>query len=59
MKRFTHRARLYGFRVYFNPITQECKGMTYLEDFILEIFIWLAIEIFNHEGFTFTEVEKL
>lgn len=56
---YTHLAELYGFRCYYNVDTSELKGTNWFNDKMIDLFTWIAINVFDHEGFNVTLIRKL
>ena len=44
-KEYTHLAELYGFRCYFNVDTNDVIGTNWFNDKMIELFIWLDVEV--------------
>lgn len=58
-KEYTHLAELYGFRCYFNDITNEVEGTNWFNDKMIEAFIWIDINFFDNEYFAIKIIEEL
>ena len=57
--KFTHLAKIYGFKCYFNIDNHEVKGTNWFNDMAIFIFAYLATEVFNHEGFRIELIREL
>lgn len=59
-KKFTHLAEIYGFRCYFNEDTNDVKGTNWFNDIMIDLFIWLDVEILQYnEVFKIKIIRKL
>lgn len=56
---FTHIAELYGFKCYFNADTNEVKGTNWLNDQLIDLFIWLDTNFFENEYFAIKIISEL
>lgn len=59
MTEFTHLAELYGFRCYYNIHTNEVQGTNWFNDYMIELFLYLAVHVFEHEGFRLKIIKEL
>lgn len=57
--KFTHLAEIYGFRCYFNADTYEIQGTNWFNDFMIELFAYVAAYILQHEGFNIKLIKEL
>lgn len=48
---FTHIAELYGFRCFYNIETSDVMGTNWYNDKMIELFIWLDVELFQFNEF--------
>lgn len=59
MNSYTHLAKLYGFKCYFNEHTGEIEGINWFTNLLIELFVWIDITFTSNESFAIEIVEKL
>ena len=59
MKSYTHIAKIYGFRCYFNEETGEVEGINWLNEKMIQLFIWIDLTFSDNEQFKIEIIEKL
>jgi hypothetical protein len=59
MKTFTHIAKIYGFKCYFNENTGEIEGTNYFTNLMIELFVWIDVTFTTNETFAIKIIEKL
>ncbi|GAB2987491.1 hypothetical protein GCM10027049_29280 [Mucilaginibacter puniceus] len=57
--KYTHIAKLYGFKCYFNEETMDVKGTTWLNDKLIDLFIWIENIYTVNEGFMIQIIEPI
>lgn len=57
--KFTHLAKIYGIPCFINIETMDVMGTNWLTDKLIDVLIWFAMEVLEHEGFTFEIIEEL
>ena len=59
-KEYTHLAELYGFRCYFNVDTNDVIGTNWFNDKMIELFIWLDVEVLEfNDAFEIKIIKEL
>lgn len=56
--KYTHLAELYGFRCYFNIDTNEVEGTNWFNDKMIELFIWLDVEVLQFNEYFEVKIIK-
>jgi hypothetical protein len=59
MESYTHRAKIYGFECYFNENTGEVQGTNWFNEKMIDVFIWIDVNISSNEMFKIEIIEKL
>lgn len=59
MDSFTHIAKIYGVRCYFNENTGDIEGTNWLNQKLIEMFIWIDLNLTDNEMFKIQILEKL
>jgi hypothetical protein len=59
MKTYTHIAKIYGFKCYFNEHTGEIEGVNWVENKLIELFVWIDVTFTSNEAFKIEILEKL
>ena len=59
MDEFTHLAEIYGLRCYFNIETNEVKGVSWFNEKIIDIFLWIESTFPINYSFEVTIIEEL
>lgn len=59
MKPYTHIAKIYGFKCYFDEDTGEIEGVNWFTNKLIEIFVWLDVTFSSNEAFKIEIIEKL
>ncbi len=59
MNTYTHLAKLYGFKCYFNEHTGELEGTNWINNKMIELFVWLDVNLTKNESFAIQIIEKL
>ena len=59
MKEYTHIAKIYGFKCYFNENTGEVEGTNWVNDKLIELFVYIDITLTKNEFFKIELIEKL
>lgn len=58
-QKFTHLAEIYGFRCYFNENTNDVKGVSWFNDQLIDLFVWIDITFFENECFKIKIIQEL
>ncbi len=56
---FTHIARLYGFKCFFNIDTNEVQGTNWFNEKMIAFCLWMEQNLPINEGFEIQIIEKL
>lgn len=59
MKRYTHIAKIYGFKCFFNEDTGEIEGTNWFTNLLIEAFVYIDVLFTNNEAFRIEIIEKL
>lgn len=59
MKSYTHIAKIYGFKCYFNEDNGEVEGTNWLNEKMIELFVWIDLTFSDNEQFKIEIIEKL
>ncbi|WP_419788847.1 hypothetical protein HDF19_11990 [Mucilaginibacter sp. E4BP6] len=59
MKNYTHIAKIYGFKCYFNENTGEIEGVNWIENKLIELFVWIDVTFTSNDAFKIEILEKL
>lgn len=59
MEGFTHRAQLYGFNCWFNENTGDVQGTNWFNEKMIDIFIWVDINLTQNDEFKIKIIDKL
>ncbi len=59
MKGFTHIAEIYGFRCWYNENTGEIKGTNWLNDKLIDLFIWIDVKFEINDEFAIKLIEEI
>lgn len=59
MEGYTHLAEIYGFRCYYNENTAEVKGTTWVNEKLIDLFIWLNVTFCICDGFYIKIIKEL
>jgi len=59
MNTYTHLAKIYGFKCYFNEHTGEIEGTNWYTNLLIELFVWIDITFTSNESFAIEIMEKL
>jgi hypothetical protein len=59
MQEYTHLAKLYGFKCYFNSDTNEVKGTNLFNNLLIQLFVWIDITFTDNEAFKIEILEEL
>nr|WP_294941900.1 hypothetical protein [uncultured Mucilaginibacter sp.] len=57
--KYTHIAKLYGFKCFFNEETMDVKGTNWFNDQMISLFIWLETIYTVNEGFMIQIIEPI
>lgn len=59
MKTYTHIAKFYGFKCYFNENTGDVEGTNWFNNKMIELFVWLDLNLTDNEVFAFQIIEEI
>lgn len=59
MDDYTHIAKVYGFKCYFNENTGDVAGTNWFNNKMIELFVWLDVNLTENEQFAFEIIERL
>lgn len=59
MEGFTHIAEIYGFRCWYNENTGEIKGTNWLNDKLIDLFIWIDVKFEINDEFAIKLIEEI
>jgi hypothetical protein len=59
MEGYTHIAKIYGFRCYFNEETGDVLGTSQLNTLLIDLCIWIDVNMTNNEVFKIEIIQKL
>jgi hypothetical protein len=57
--KYTHIAKLYGFKCFFNDETMDVKGTNWFNEKMISFFIWLETIHTINEGFIIQIIEPI
>ncbi|SFS47757.1 hypothetical protein [Mucilaginibacter polytrichastri] len=59
MENFTHKAKIYGFTCYYNDKTGEIEGVSWFNRKMIDLFIWIDVNLTGNEMFRIEIIERL
>ncbi|MCJ8209387.1 hypothetical protein MUY27_06675 [Mucilaginibacter sp. RS28] len=59
MSDFTHLAKIYGFECYYNDNTGDIEGTSWINQKLIELFVWIDVTFTNNEAFKIEIIQKL
>lgn len=59
MKVYTHIAEIYGFRCYFNQNTGEVEGVNWVNNKLIELFVWFDVTFTSNEAFAIKLIKEI